>query len=215
MAIADTLFRAARNVFGWVTDSREDEPTEEADATSSDATATACEIDPTDREGEADEAEFVARDEITEAFPIEPIVMVTSPEDGMPVPANESADLAYAAPFTIDNVVCVEDTRTYVEVFREELRDRGWYRHESAEDTEWPALRRAYCFTGDNAQWLAVSARSRYEDVVTDNGDSRRVFRPATSDSAWRRAMSLTPTILATTCYFATARCVAVWVARS
>ena len=178
MTIGDSLFRAARNIFGWISDDREDEPNEEADATSSDATATSCEFDPTEREGEADEAEFVARDEINETFNPEPIVMVASPEDGMPVPANESADLAYAAPFTIDNVVCVEDERSYVELFADELEERGLFRDNKHVDTACLTPMPVYSLGEHGKEQLAMSVRSRYAVDGRDNGTERRTFEP-------------------------------------
>lgn len=49
--------------------------------------------------------------------------MVISPEDGLPIPADESPQLALAPAFSIDNMVCIEDARTFVEVFDEDLRD--------------------------------------------------------------------------------------------
>lgn len=112
--------------FDWIDDKREDEPLEESDAVDCDATAPQCDVEMTSRDAPAHDAEFSLRDEINETFQPEPIVMVESPEDGMPIPANERSDLAIAHAFTIDSVVCVEDERAYVELFADELAARGW-----------------------------------------------------------------------------------------
>lgn len=59
-------------------------------------------------------------DEVADAYSPDPGMLVPSPIDGLPLPANEPEEPATAPPFTIDHVVCVEDDREYVEVFREE-----------------------------------------------------------------------------------------------
>lgn len=43
--------------------------------------------------------------------------------DGLPIPLEESGNLAIAAAFTYENMVCIEDTRSFVELFREEIYD--------------------------------------------------------------------------------------------
>ena len=62
-------------------------------------------------------------EEIQEAYAPEPERMVLSDVDGLPVPADERQAIAFAAPFTIDHVICVEDDREFVEVFRGEDAD--------------------------------------------------------------------------------------------
>ncbi len=60
-------------------------------------------------------------EEISEAYQPEIEILVPSPIDGLPVPMNEGFEPAVAPPFTIDNVVCVEDDRTWVEIERKLL----------------------------------------------------------------------------------------------
>ena len=63
-------------------------------------------------------------DEVADAYTPEPGKLVLSPEDGLPIPADESSEVLSAPPFTIDHVVCVEDDREYVEMFNDEcVRD--------------------------------------------------------------------------------------------
>jgi len=91
------------------------------------------------RRDEIDDEERVEatlRDEVAEQFPVEPIALVMSEEDGMPVPADESVQLALAPSFTRENVICVEDDRSYVELFAEELTQRGWSELGDEEDVD-------------------------------------------------------------------------------
>ena len=91
-----------KNIFGFVTDDREDEPLEEADALNSDATAPACELPMGARDAPANESEVDIFEEIQETFKPEKMVLVESPVDGMPIEANLRTDLATAHPFTVE-----------------------------------------------------------------------------------------------------------------
>jgi len=102
----------------------EDEPLAEADGYDCDVTADECEVGVTEREGKAHESEASLREEIFEAFQPVTSIMVESPVDGLPIPAEERGDLAMAHPFTRDTVVCVEDDTSFVEVFAEELNEQ-------------------------------------------------------------------------------------------
>lgn len=104
----------------------EDEPLAEADGFDCDVPADECEVGLTDRDGTATESEASLREEIFEAFQPVTEIVVESPSDGLPVPAGERHDLAVAHPFTRDTVVCVEDDTSFVELFAEELEDRGF-----------------------------------------------------------------------------------------
>lgn len=173
MATGNSLFRFVRNIFGWVTDDREDEPQQQADAADAEVAATGCEIDPTEREGEADECEWRARDEITETFEPEPIVMVESPEDGLPVPADESMDLAVAAPFTLETVVCLEDERQYVELFADELSAAGWYKNEHTDDANFGGWSRAVSRDANERYTLQLYVRHRYDCEGVERAEAR------------------------------------------
>lgn len=124
------MFASFVPTFGRVSkqdeESRLDEPLEEADGVDCDVPADDCDLGVTDREGDAFQSEASLRDEIDEAFQPVTTVVVESPVDGLPIPANESADLAIAHPFTRDTVVCIEDDRVWVELFSHEIEERGW-----------------------------------------------------------------------------------------
>jgi hypothetical protein len=70
-------------------------------------------------------AEWSLRSEVDEAFPIEPIPMVLHPADGLPVPVDERTNFAFAAPFTVETVCCIEDESAFVEVFEEDHDDEA------------------------------------------------------------------------------------------
>jgi hypothetical protein len=106
----------------------EDEPLAEADGFDCDVPADECEVGVTERDGKADAAEASLREEIFEAFQPVTSILVESPVDGMPIPADERHDLAAAHPFTRDTVVCVEDDTAFVELFDDEAEERGWER---------------------------------------------------------------------------------------
>lgn len=105
---------------------RLDEPLEEADGVGCDVPADDCELSATDREGDVMDSEASLRDEIAEAFQPVTTVVVNSPVDGLPIPANDLGTLAVAHPFTRDTVVCIEDDRVWVELFISEIEARGW-----------------------------------------------------------------------------------------
>lgn len=104
-----------------------------------------CDADQDDAELNKDELEddgeldFAQEDELQDAFNPEPIEMVESPEDGLPVPLGErgSHQLALAPSFSHDNLICIADEREYVEVFADELIGRGWlYKRTAASHTD-------------------------------------------------------------------------------
>ena len=92
------------------------------------------EVGPEECEGGAIESEYKAgsidesanatfpkfMDEVADAYSPEPGLMVPSPVDGLPIPADEAAEPVTAPPFTIDHVVCVEDDREFVEMLHRE-----------------------------------------------------------------------------------------------
>ena len=69
------------------------------------------------------DCEIQLRDEMAEQFPVEMLIAVPSPVDGLPIPAGEIHGLALAGKFGIDSVVCLEDDREYVEVLKGEFFD--------------------------------------------------------------------------------------------
>jgi len=93
------------------------------------ATPPECDAKPADTDLELErgvgpeDGEWQAASEVDEAFVPEPIVLIPSPVDGLPIPADERPGLQLAPRFSVDNLVCLEDRRRYVEVFEEELLD--------------------------------------------------------------------------------------------
>lgn len=99
----------------------ENEPLEEVGPSGCDATAELAQRKIQELTQPVQECQWQVWDELAEQFPVEPIPMVPHPVDGLPVPASDGDALALAAPFTIDHVVCVEDDRVLVEMFKEEI----------------------------------------------------------------------------------------------
>lgn len=97
------------------------EPTEEVGPSGCEIGPDRAEIKPGELEGKPQESQVTLQDELSEAFVAEPLQMVISPVDGLPIPGDESSTLAEAPPFSIDTVVCIEDERTFVELFGDEV----------------------------------------------------------------------------------------------
>ncbi len=100
----------------------ESEPMEEAAPQDCNAISPETGFKVGDLEGPPQDAEFKAHEEIAEAFPLEEIPLVFMP-DGMPSPVDPEGALPLAHPFSIESVVCIEDTRTYVELYQDEIRE--------------------------------------------------------------------------------------------
>lgn len=112
------------------------------------------------------------RDEVADQFQPKTIKLVLSPQDGLPVPADEPFSPMVAPPFTRENVICVEDDREYVEIFDEEMLERGWRTWDSGKV---PVVRKWTIPDGYEA--LTVEVRSRWDE----NGQevARRAFTPS------------------------------------
>lgn len=83
------------------------------------------EVEARSHAGDPPEAcEFSIQDEVQDAYAPEQILMVQSPVDGLPIPAQErsSLQLALDAEFNYAHV-CIGDDREYVELFREEVEE--------------------------------------------------------------------------------------------
>ncbi len=94
------------------------EPLEEVGPQESEAQPADCGYKAGELDGQPQDCQFNVMDEVAEAFPIERLNMVPSPVDGLPIPSAEmGSQLALAAPFNHDTVVCIEDEREYVEKF--------------------------------------------------------------------------------------------------
>ena len=130
-----------------------------------------CEVGATRDDG-VEDSEFQPADEVHEAFPIEPIKAFIGP-DGLPSFDEPDIRETEAIPFAYETVVCVEDDREYVELFVEELRERGW---SSGEDgVRPPGL-------GVENEVLLMQ-RSRYDDEGLEQ--SRQVYKPEEVEHRW------------------------------
>ena len=137
----------------------EDNPMEEAAPGECNSIPAECEFVSDERDGQAQDSEFKAHDEISDAFPLEEIPLVFLP-DGLPSPVDPPGGMPLAHPFTIDTVVCIEDARMYEEVFVEEIVGmHGAHMHHASYD------------------YFKQSALSKYEEK---NGEERprRTFKP-------------------------------------
>ena len=161
------------------------------------AKAADCEFRGGAYDGQAQECEHSVEDEIEDPFPTELIPYVLSPVDGLPQPIDKP--LSPAPAFTRDTFVCVEDDTSHVELFDEELRERGWSIAEEAHpETESGLLdraaaifRRAFTETHPHVLWntpsfsvalpdspsttgVSVSVRGRFDEKGGER--TRRVF---------------------------------------
>lgn len=102
-------------------------PDEPAGPDESEASPVRSEFRPGERSAGVEESEFAMVDQVHDEFPIEPIPMASDPIDGMPVPVMGDPQDALAVPFTYDTQLCIEDDRSYVELFEQELMERDWY----------------------------------------------------------------------------------------
>lgn len=155
---------------------KEDEPLAEHDA--SDCAPAAPDIGWTspERDLPADQAEVSLREEIFETYKPKTLVMVEHPVDGLPIPKDETSNLAVAHPFTRETVVCVEDDTEFVELFDDELEERGWSRQRGLLRVErWaPAIA---------PKGLLARVDGRFDESGQER--VRRTFEPSSVKSRW------------------------------
>lgn len=99
------------------------DPTEEVGPEEASATQQESEFKAGELEERADASHPKFAEEILEAYQPETELVIESPIDGLPIPAHElsASAIAFAPPFTHENVVCTEDARTWVEVFGDDV----------------------------------------------------------------------------------------------
>ncbi len=150
------------------------DPTEERGPEEAESPTAECELRPGEYDAppEGSQAEFVS--ELDEAYVPEPELCVPHPLDGLPAPAGEGGPLATAPPFTIDNLVCVEDDREYVEMWADEAA--AW---RERPDVDTPRGR--------------VFAALRFDDH--GNEHERRRFQPSEVERRWGWYVCKTPTV--------------------
>ena len=165
----------------------EDDPLAEADAVECEAPAPDAEYTAPERDGAAHEAEASMREQIFETFQPRTDVMVPSPLDGLPVPRDETTDLATAHPFTYETMTCIEDDREYVDLFDDELSTRGYWETMVGDTTAWVPH-------GDRDKVTAncIQLRPRYD---RDGNDAERQrFTPEQVERRWGVALVRAPT---------------------
>jgi hypothetical protein len=105
------------------------DPTEEVGPEASETTGGGAELPPGAHDAPPEESQVTFDDEMSEAFVVEASPLVPHPVDGLPVPTNEMKNsLALAPRFSIDNVVCIEDERSFVELFADELPPKSTWK---------------------------------------------------------------------------------------
>ena len=115
-----------------------------------------CEREPGERDAPPEECDFSPDEELVDEFPVEPIAVVRDPKDGLPRPVDQPQ--VFAPPFTHEHVVCIEDKRTYVELFASELPDRGWLRVQVEKGERWCPPRCHY-----DTYWVSLMLALRPE----------------------------------------------------
>ncbi len=151
----------------------------------SEASPARCENSPGVREVGVEESEFEVADQLHEQFPVEQIPMGTDPVDGMPVPMEGDPKNALAVAFTHDTVLCIEDDRTYVELFGPELPKRGWTLPQPPEGMPTPMRR-----IDDRRPWQTPDGYGVLLVVsgpYQDNGEprARAEFKPEEVEHLW------------------------------
>lgn len=117
-----------RELQGGAHDHAPPDPTEEAGPERCNPSAEEVGFSAGDLDGAVNDSQHRVQDELDDACRFEPIVMMPSPEDGMPIPADESV-VRYAPPFSYDTVVCIGDERAFVALYDDEVADAvgpGW-----------------------------------------------------------------------------------------
>jgi hypothetical protein len=145
-------------------------PDEEVGPSGASAQAPRCETGASRNEG-VEDSEFQKADEIHESFPVEPLTPFIAP-DGLPSFNMPTPEETEAIPFTYETVVCVEDDREFVELFHEELEDRGWYGDENG----WTS-------PASFGAEITLVVRSRHDDEGLDR--ERLVFKPQEAEHRW------------------------------
>lgn len=140
--------------------------------------------------GPNDAPEFGLRDELAEHFPLESIVVGLSPDDGLPTPMDATDAMPLAPKFGPDTLVCIEDERTFVELFAE---DDPWQTGvglpESVDAALYPKeyvarkTRRGEVIQPPAAASGFVALRSRFDEA--GEPISPRVFEPSKVVLKW------------------------------
>lgn len=96
------------------------DPFGDADPGSCGAQVHECEMLPNELSAAPERSEVPMTEEMMEPFVPEKTVFGTDPEDGLPVAMDQAHELQEAPPFRYDTFICIEDERTFVEIFLDE-----------------------------------------------------------------------------------------------
>jgi hypothetical protein len=132
-------------------------------------------IKPGERDGPPHECDYPAKAELDDSFLAEELVTPIG-EDGLP---DHSADGAPKGthPFTIETVCCIEDDRSYVELFEEEFLPRLHDDH--------PALGHGAGLVPFEIRIARANIRMRERFTNTGQEKDRRVFEPEEVERLW------------------------------
>lgn len=163
----------------------EQDPTAEPTPQECDATAAQCEVDQEDLNDD-ELLEATAHEEVQDAFPNTPIKMATSPDDGMPIPAEDDTDYELIPPFTREHCVCIEDDRKYVERFTGDLYAWNWLRRAGGPyDADYGFSYSVEMPMPDVTRAPKIFARTRFD--AAGKPRERRCYDPSEVVERWGR----------------------------
>lgn len=104
---------------------------------------------PGEGAGGVEDSEWPATEELHESFPIEDIPVIMGP-DGLPLVVTLDPEHAESIPFVHETTLCIEDNREYVELWDDEVAERGWQQSD--------VLSRLRHWYWDKSSWLPKKA---------------------------------------------------------
>jgi len=158
------------------------EPQEEVGPDDCETTPGGAELQPGERDAAPEECGFSPMEELQEQFELAAIPMVIDPRDGLARPVDEPVNFAPA--FTEDNVVCLADEREFVELWHEELLERGWSYDALSRDyvlTE----RQVHVGTSKDGVGFTMDVRKRFDAAGAERERFR--FEPDLVQVIWGR----------------------------
>ena len=155
-------------------------PDEDEGPDKSEASPRRCEFKQGERTAGVGDSGFGVDEELHESFPVEPIPTFMG-SDGLPAFKESDPSDTQAIPFTWETQLCIEDDREYVEIFGQELADRGWLVVDDDEDDPDPDA---------PAEWLTPEGDPVDIDVLSKYDPEgikrvRRTFKPEEVEHRW------------------------------
>lgn len=136
-------------------------------------------VEPGELDGEPHETTFEADDELQDSFHAEQLATPLG-SDGLPDHGNDPV-IEGALAYTIENVCCIADERQYVELFYEELLERGWGR--SLDDMQHWAPPGKVSAHASNFAGVKLDVRDKHDDDGAPV--ERRAFEPEAVERRW------------------------------